>query len=88
MTTVILTYSSTINAKTILVIEVYRGNLLPYYLKNHGIHEGVYIRIGATNRKASYMNILERQRKNISYDEIIKNLIHLSSEIKGLQSPE
>ena len=54
-----------------MVIEVFRGNLLPYYLKKDGKNNGTYIRIGATNRKASFDNIveLERQRRNISFDE-------------------
>lgn len=64
-------YTTTIDNQVLLVIEVYRGNLLPYYLKKYGKNEGVYIRIGATNRKASYENILEleRQRMNLSYDQ-------------------
>ena len=64
-------YTSTINDHIVLVIEVYRGNLLPYYLKKFGKDEGVYIRVGATNRKASRENILEleRQRMNISFDQ-------------------
>lgn len=54
-----------------MVIEVFRGNILPYYLKKSGKNEGTYIRIGATNRKAGFDNILEleRQRLNISFDE-------------------
>ena len=57
--------------KLLLVIEVFRGNLLPYYLKKDGKNNGTYIRIGATNRKASLENIidLERQRRNLAYDE-------------------
>lgn len=41
-----------------------------YYLKKDGKNSGTYLRIGATNRKASFENILEleRQRNNISYD--------------------
>jgi len=64
-------YTTTIDDQVLLVIEVYRGNLLPYYLKKYGKNEGVYIRVGATNRKASYENILEleRQRMNLSYDQ-------------------
>jgi len=64
-------YTKTINDTVLLVIEVYRGNLLPYYLKKYGKNEGVFIRVGATNRKASLENILEleRQRMNISYDQ-------------------
>lgn len=57
--------------KLLLVIEVFRGNLLPYYLKKEGKNNGTYLRIGATNRKASLDNIidLERQRRNLAYDE-------------------
>ncbi len=64
-------YTTTINDKLVMAIEVYRGNLLPYYLKHQGKNEGVYIRVGATNRKASHENILEleRQRMNISFDQ-------------------
>jgi len=59
--------------KLLLVIEVFRGNLLPYYLKSEGKNNGTYIRVGATNRKAGYENILEleRQKRNISFDEEI-----------------
>ncbi len=64
-------YTTTIDNHLFLILEVYRGNLLPYYLKNKGKNEGVYIRVGATNRKASHENILEleRQRMNISFDQ-------------------
>lgn len=66
-------YTSNIDNKIVLVIEVFRGNILPYYLKKAGKNEGTYIRIGATNRKASFDNImeLERQRINLSFDEEI-----------------
>ncbi len=61
-------YTTTIDDLVLLVIEIYRGNLLPYYLKKLGKNEGVFIRVGATNRRASLENILEleRQQMNIS----------------------
>jgi len=64
-------YTLNIEEKLLLVVEVFRGNLLPYYLKSEGKNSGTYIRVGATNRQASRENIidLERQRHNISYDE-------------------
>ncbi|WP_163468161.1 RNA-binding domain-containing protein [Fusobacterium sp. IOR10] len=67
-------YTKNIDGKIILVIEVFKGSLVPYYLKAKGKEEGTYIRIGATNRVADYGNILnlERRRKNISYDEEIE----------------
>ena len=66
-------YTTNINNKIVLVVEIFRGNLLPYYLKKEGKNNGTYIRIGATNRKAAFDNILEleRQRRNISFDEEI-----------------
>ena len=66
-------YTSNISGKMVFVVEVSRGSLLPYYLKTKGKNEGTYIRIGATNRVASFDNIidLERQRRNLSFDEEI-----------------
>jgi ATP-dependent DNA helicase RecG len=81
-------YTTTIDNQLLLIIEVYRGNLLPYYLKNKGKNEGVYIRVGATNRKASYENILEleRQRMNISFDQEANREVALDSlDISSLE---
>ena len=66
-------YTENKDNETILVIEVFPGNLKPYYIKSMGKENGVYIRVGASNRKASYENILEleRQRRNITFDEEI-----------------
>jgi len=73
-------YTQNIEGKLLLVIEVFRGNLLPYYLKKEGKNNGTYIRVGATNRKASFENIveLERQRRNISFDEEINYEVEFS----------
>jgi len=82
-------YTENINDNNILVIEVFRGNLLPYYLKKFGKNDGTYIRIGATNRKASFDNIidLERQRQNISFDEEINyNIDYLSLDISPIRN--
>ncbi|MGF7141465.1 RNA-binding domain-containing protein [Roseimarinus sediminis] len=66
-------YSVNIEGKLVLVIEVVRGNLKPYFLKSQGKADGIYIRIGATNRPADLDTIaeLERQKRHISYDEEI-----------------
>ena len=66
-------YTINIEGRTLLVIETNRGSLSPYYVKAEGKENGVYVRIGATNRKADRENImeLERQRANISFDEEI-----------------
>ena len=81
-------YTTTIDDQLLLIIEVYRGNLLPYYLKNKGKNEDVYIRVGPTNRKASHENILEleRQRMNISFDQEANREVALDSlEISSLE---
>jgi len=64
-------YTLNVDHKLLLVIEIFRGNLLPYYLKSEGKNNGTYIRIGATNRQAGFEHIveLERQKRHISYDE-------------------
>jgi len=74
-------YTLNFEGKLLLVIEVFRGNLLPYYLKKEGKNSGTYIRVGASNRKASFDNIieLERQRRNISFDEELNYEVELSS---------
>lgn len=64
-------YTARLQGKLVLVVEVFRGNLLPYYLKSAGKNNGTYLRIGASNRLADFENIveLERQKRNLSFDE-------------------
>ncbi len=73
-------YTLNIEGKLLLVIEIFRGNLLPYYLKSEGKAEGTYIRVGATNRKASVENImeLERQKRHIGFDVEINTDVDFS----------
>jgi ATP-dependent DNA helicase RecG len=61
-------YSTNLEGKLVLVVEIFRGNLLPYYLKSEGKNNGTYLRIGASNRKADFEHILEleRQKRNLS----------------------
>jgi ATP-dependent DNA helicase RecG len=44
-------------------ITVYRGSMPPYYLKEKGKHEGTYIRVGSSNRKADQAIVEELERK-------------------------
>lgn len=64
-------YTVNLNGKLVVVIEIFRGSLLPYYLKSKGKRNGTYIRIGSTNRLADESMILEleRQRRGRSFDE-------------------
>lgn len=74
-------YTANIIGQLVLVVEVFRGNLLPYYLKQEGKNNGTYIRIGATNRKASFENILEleRHKRHVGFDEEINYDFKLES---------
>jgi ATP-dependent DNA helicase RecG len=64
-------YVQNIDGKVVLVVEVFRGSMLPYYLKNKGKLKGTYIRVGSTNRVANEAMIVElqRQRFNKTFDE-------------------
>lgn len=64
-------YLETLQGKTLIIVQVHRGSQLPYHLKNQERDQGVYVRLGATNRPASLEMIheLERQRLLQSYDE-------------------
>lgn len=65
--------SPTLHGKTLLVVAVPRGDLMPYFVKKDGLANGVYLRIGATVRKASEANILAmiRERDPASFDSQI-----------------
>lgn len=65
-------YIENIDGVELLVVEVARGSLFPYYLKSVGRDQGTYIRLGASNRVASPEHIqqLELQRLNISFDAL------------------
>ena len=56
--------------KHLIRIQVYKGSMPPYYLKNEGKLKGTYIRVGSNNRLADENIIaeLERKRMNISFD--------------------
>ena len=76
-------YSVTISNKAVLVIQVYPGSNLPYYLKSKGKMEGTYVRVGRTNKRADIEMIkdLERHKMNKSFDEdSFKELDRLDEE--------
>lgn len=59
--------------KTLLGIEVYPSGLRPHWLKKEGADEGVYVRLGSSNRKADRELIAELKRtaEGKSFDEQI-----------------
>jgi len=56
--------------KTIFIIRILPGANKPYYLKKLGPEDGIFVRIGSTNRKADSQVAAElrRQARNISLD--------------------
>ena len=59
--------------KTLVIIKVPIGIETPYYLKNKGMENGTYIRVGSTTRLASkeIIKSLQFRGENISYDSQI-----------------
>jgi len=55
----------------ILTVQVYPSNTRPHYLQRPGPDDGVFIRVGSTNRKAEAVQIEELKRWNRmnSFDE-------------------
>ena len=66
------TYIQAVEGLSILVVEIFPGAQKPYFLKKGGEQNGVFVRIGSTNRKASFETIddLKRQRRKISFDSL------------------
>lgn len=56
--------------KHIIKIIIYKGSSPPYHIKNKGIENGTYIRVGSSNRQATseFIKDLERIKQNISFD--------------------
>jgi ATP-dependent DNA helicase RecG len=62
----------TVEGKTLLVVEVFLSGLRPHYLKAAGSDNGVYVRLGSTNRQADRELIAELRRsaEGIAFDEL------------------
>jgi len=65
-------FSSTMNIEgnSILVIKILPGIDRPYYKKSEGVREGVYVRVGSTNRRATpeMIDELRRQGRGIKFE--------------------
>lgn len=62
----------TIAGQTLLIIEVYLSNSRPHYLKSQGAENGVYVRLGSSNRQADWELIgeLRRSVEGLAFDEM------------------
>lgn len=82
-------YALIIEDKTIIAIEIYPSPVKPHFLKTKGKTEGTYIRVAATNKQADaeYIQELERQKFNISFDEdICRNTVFEEYNLDTLKS--
>lgn len=63
----------TIGGKTVLVVDIYPGRNTPYHIKAEGL-DGVYVRVGATTRKAEREQVedLILRGGNRTYDAVIR----------------
>jgi ATP-dependent DNA helicase RecG len=89
--------TATVEEKVIFIIRVLAGANKPYYLKRPGPEDGIFVRVGSTNRKADAHVVAElrRQARNISFDQEInpsfdcrildKRLIEKYVELRGLE---
>lgn len=62
----------TVEDKTLLVVEVFLSNSRPHYLSREGIEQGVYVRLGSSNRQADQALIgeLHRSVEGVAFDEM------------------
>jgi predicted HTH transcriptional regulator len=76
----------TVRNQALIIIQVYPTTALPYYVKSLGPENGVYIRLGASNRRAdvSLIEELKRNIRNESYDEL--PMTSLNSEAIDFQA--
>jgi len=84
--------------KVIFIIRILPGANKPYYLKKLGPEDGIFVRIGSTNRKADFQvsAALRRQARNISLDQEIdpsfncdildRRLLEKFIELRGLKT--
>lgn len=78
-------YEKNIADKIVFIIEISPGLKKPYCVRNEGVPDGVYIRVGSSTRKATseVIDELIRESKRISYDEeiISEEKIELSKKL-------
>ena len=63
---------TTLEGKTLLIVEVFLSGTRPHFLKAEGIENGTYLRLGSTNRQADSQLIAELQRgvSGVSFDAL------------------
>lgn len=75
-------YPQTIDGKTLIIVEISAGKQKPYYIKENGITDGVYMRVSGTSRKADRAMTQEMyyESEGRSYDMVIRRDLMISDE--------
>lgn len=62
----------TVEGKTLLVVEVFLSNSRPHWLNREGVEQGVYVRLGSSNRQADQALTAELRRsvEGVAFDEM------------------
>ncbi len=70
-TLIVQIYEQNFGEHSVLIIEVPISPRKPYFLKNAGVANGTYIRVGSSTRKATqeYIEDLTREAQRIHFDE-------------------
>ncbi|MTW21819.1 AlbA family DNA-binding domain-containing protein [Allochromatium palmeri] len=79
---------TTVEGKTLLVVEVFLSGTRPHYLKAEGRERGVYVRLGSSNRQADAPLIVELQRgvAGVSFDALPMPDLSLEAlDLKAIQ---
>ena len=63
---------ATVGGKTLLVVQVHLSGSRPHFINSEGADQGVYVRLGSTNRKADRELIAELRRsaEGVAFDEM------------------
>lgn len=77
-------YPQTIDGKTVIIVEISAGKRKPYYIRQDGITDGVYMRVSGTSRKAdramtqemyyAYQRVALANCKNAAQRQSVKNV--------------
>jgi ATP-dependent DNA helicase RecG len=64
-------YEKNIDGRRVMMVRIWPGDCVPYFMKALGIPAGVFIRIGSVSRPANEQTIedLSRENRRISFDE-------------------
>lgn len=63
---------TTVGEHTLLLVEVFPSSSRPHYIRQQGLEQGVYVRLGSSNRQAGPDLVAEMQRttQGIVFDEL------------------